>query len=159
MVFTPKWLLRHKAATSKASDFTSGTFQPVIGDTTVDPAKVTKVALTSGKLYYELLAQREKSGRDDVALVRLERLYPFPAEELAAELTRYGAQAELVWAQDEPTNMGPWPYLTLKLAEDPQVLGGRSLRRVSRTANSSPATGSHNAHDRELEEILHQIFG
>ncbi|MEV4473858.1 multifunctional oxoglutarate decarboxylase/oxoglutarate dehydrogenase thiamine pyrophosphate-binding subunit/dihydrolipoyllysine-residue succinyltransferase subunit [Nonomuraea salmonea] len=159
VVFTPKWLLRHKAATSKASDFTSGTFQPVIGDTTVDPAKVTKVALTSGKLYYELLAQREKSGRDDVALVRLERLYPFPAEELAAELTRYGAQAELVWAQDEPTNMGPWPYLTLKLAEDPQVLGGRSLRRVSRTANSSPATGSHNAHDRELEEILHQIFG
>ncbi|RVX44416.1 2-oxoglutarate dehydrogenase E1 component [Nonomuraea polychroma] len=159
VVFTPKWLLRHKAATSKASDFTSGTFQPVLGDTTVDPAKVTKVVLTSGKLYYELAAQRDKTGRDDVALVRLERLYPFPAEELQAELGRYDAQVELVWAQDEPANMGPWPYLTLKLAEDPQALAGRPVRRVSRTPNSSPATGSHHGHDTELEEILHQVYG
>ncbi|MFI7703286.1 multifunctional oxoglutarate decarboxylase/oxoglutarate dehydrogenase thiamine pyrophosphate-binding subunit/dihydrolipoyllysine-residue succinyltransferase subunit [Nonomuraea sp. NPDC049480] len=159
VVFTPKWLLRHKAATSKASDFTSGTFQPVLSDTTVDPAKVTKVVLCSGKLYYELAAQRDKLGRGDVALVRLERLYPFPAEELAAELGRYSGQAELVWAQDEPVNMGPWPYLTLKLAEDPQTLGGRPLRRVSRTPNSSPATGSHHGHDTELEEIFHQVYG
>jgi len=115
--------------------------------------------LSSGKIYYEMLAQREKLERDDVALVRLERLYPFPAEELAAELSRYGAQAELIWAQDEPVNMGPWPYLTLKLAEDPQTLGGRPIRRVSRTPNSSPATGSHKQHDRESEEILRQIFG
>ncbi|MEU6717607.1 multifunctional oxoglutarate decarboxylase/oxoglutarate dehydrogenase thiamine pyrophosphate-binding subunit/dihydrolipoyllysine-residue succinyltransferase subunit [Nonomuraea sp. NPDC046802] len=159
VVFTPKSLLRHKAATSKASDFTSGTFQPVIGDTSVDPAKVTKVVFTSGKLYYDLAAGRDKSGRDDVAIVRLERLYPFPSEELAAELSRYGSQAELVWAQDEPVNMGPWPYLTLKLAEDPQTLGGRPLGRVSRRANSSPATGSHNSHDTELEQILHEVFG
>ncbi|MFG1704482.1 multifunctional oxoglutarate decarboxylase/oxoglutarate dehydrogenase thiamine pyrophosphate-binding subunit/dihydrolipoyllysine-residue succinyltransferase subunit [Nonomuraea sp. M3C6] len=159
VVFTPKSLLRHKAATSKASDFTTGTFQPVIGDTTVDPAKVTRVVLASGRLYYDLAGQREKSGRDDVAIVRLERLYPFPGEELAAELSRYGAQAELVWAQDEPANMGPWPYLVLKLAEDPQTLGGRELRRASRTPNSSPATGSHNSHDTELEEILHELFG
>ncbi len=115
--------------------------------------------LTSGKLYYELAAARDKSGRDDVALVRLERLYPFPSDELAAELGRYGDQVELVWAQDEPANMGPWPYLTLKLAEDPGTLGGRSVRRVSRRPNSSPATGSHNSHDTELEEIQHQIFG
>ncbi|MGV9381375.1 multifunctional oxoglutarate decarboxylase/oxoglutarate dehydrogenase thiamine pyrophosphate-binding subunit/dihydrolipoyllysine-residue succinyltransferase subunit [Nonomuraea sp. NPDC003707] len=159
VVFTPKSLLRHKAATSKASDFTTGTFQPVLGDTTVDPAKVTRVVLTSGKLYYDLAAGREKTGRDDVAIVRLERLYPFPGEELAAELSRYGAQAELVWAQDEPVNMGPWPYLALKLAEDPQTLDGRRLRRVSRRPNSSPATGSHNSHDTELEEILHELFG
>jgi 2-oxoglutarate dehydrogenase E1 component len=159
VVFTPKWLLRHKAATSKAADFTTGTFQPVLGDTTVDPAKVTKVVLCSGKVYYELAAARDKSGRDDVAIVRLERLYPFPSEELAAELSRYGAQVELVWAQDEPVNMGPWPYLTLKLAEDPDTLGGRRLRRVSRTPNSSPATGSHNSHDTEIEEILHELFG
>ncbi|MFI6298272.1 multifunctional oxoglutarate decarboxylase/oxoglutarate dehydrogenase thiamine pyrophosphate-binding subunit/dihydrolipoyllysine-residue succinyltransferase subunit [Nonomuraea sp. NPDC050790] len=159
VVFTPKSLLRHKKATSKAADFTSGTFQPVIGDTTVDPSKVTKVVLTSGKLYYDLAAGRDASGRDDVAIVRLERLYPFPAEELTAELSRYGAQVELLWAQDEPVNMGPWPYLTLKLAEDPQLLGGRALRRVSRTPNSSPATGSHASHDKELEEIVHEIFG
>ncbi|MEV0996121.1 multifunctional oxoglutarate decarboxylase/oxoglutarate dehydrogenase thiamine pyrophosphate-binding subunit/dihydrolipoyllysine-residue succinyltransferase subunit [Nonomuraea sp. NPDC050202] len=159
VVFTPKSLLRHKAATSKASDFTSGSFQPVLGDSTADPAKVTKVVLTSGRLYYDLAAHRDKTGRDDVAIVRLERLYPFPSEELATELSRYGGQVELIWAQDEPANMGPWPYLTLKLAEDPQTLNGRAIRRVSRTPNSSPATGSHNSHDTELEEILHQIFG
>ncbi|MFI7641983.1 multifunctional oxoglutarate decarboxylase/oxoglutarate dehydrogenase thiamine pyrophosphate-binding subunit/dihydrolipoyllysine-residue succinyltransferase subunit [Nonomuraea sp. NPDC049400] len=159
VVFTPKSLLRHKAATSKASDFTSGTFQPVLGDTSADPAKVTRIVLTSGKLYYDLAAEREKTGRDDVAIVRLERLYPFPGEELAAELARYGAQAELLWAQDEPANMGPWPYLTLKLAEDQQALGGRPVRRVSRRHNSSPATGSHNTHDTELEDILHEVFG
>ncbi|SDL89972.1 2-oxoglutarate dehydrogenase E1 component [Nonomuraea maritima] len=158
VVFTPKWLLRHKAATSKSSDFTSGTFQPVLGDTTVDPAKVTKVVLTSGKLYYELAAQRDKLDRGDVAIVRLERLYPFPTDELAAELGRYGDQVQLLWAQDEPVNMGPWPYLTLKMAEDPQALGGRPVTRVSRRPNSSPATGSHSTHDQELEEILGQIF-
>jgi 2-oxoglutarate dehydrogenase E1 component len=159
VIFTPKSLLRHKKATSKAADFTSGTFQPVISDSTVDPGKVTRVVLSSGKVYYDLLAGREASGRDDVALVRIERLYPYPAEELNAELARYGAQAELVWAQDEPINMGPWPYLALKLAEDPQLLDGRPLRRVSRPANSSPAAGSHAAHDAELQEILKQIFG
>jgi 2-oxoglutarate dehydrogenase E1 component len=159
VVFTPKSLLRHKAATSKAADFTTGTFQPVLGDTKVDPGKVTKVVLCSGRLYYDLAAQRDKTGRDDVAIVRLERLYPFPGEELAAELGRYGAQVQILWAQDEPVNMGPWPYLTLKLAEDPQRLGGRTLRRVSRIPNSSPATGSHNSHDTELEEILHELFG
>lgn len=159
VVFTPKSLLRHKRAVSKASDFTSGTFQPVLGDTIVEPGKVTKVVLSSGKIYYDLLDRREKSGRDDVALVRLERLYPFPAEELAAELSRYGSQAELVWAQDEPVNMGPWPYLTLKMAEDPDLLNGRALRRVSRTPNSSPATGSHASHDSELEGILSELFG
>ncbi|NUR93119.1 MAG: multifunctional oxoglutarate decarboxylase/oxoglutarate dehydrogenase thiamine pyrophosphate-binding subunit/dihydrolipoyllysine-residue succinyltransferase subunit, partial [Nonomuraea sp.] len=159
VVFTPKVLLRHKRATSKASDFTTGTFQPVLGDTTVDPSKVTKVVLCSGKVYYDLEHGREQSGRDDVAIVRLERLYPFPADELTAELGRYSANAELVWVQDEPVNMGPWPYLTLKLVEDPKLLGGRPLGRVSRTPNSSPASGSHNAHDTELEQILTQVFG
>ncbi|TXK38548.1 multifunctional oxoglutarate decarboxylase/oxoglutarate dehydrogenase thiamine pyrophosphate-binding subunit/dihydrolipoyllysine-residue succinyltransferase subunit [Nonomuraea sp. C10] len=159
VIFTPKWLLRHKRATSKAADFTSGTFQPVIGETLIDPGKVTKVVLCSGKVYYDLLAKREADGRDDVALVRVERLYPYPKEELDAELARFGPQAELLWVQDEPINMGPWPYLSLKLAEDPQLLGGRPLRRVSRPANSSPAAGSHAAHDAELEEILRQVYG
>ncbi|WP_181612948.1 multifunctional oxoglutarate decarboxylase/oxoglutarate dehydrogenase thiamine pyrophosphate-binding subunit/dihydrolipoyllysine-residue succinyltransferase subunit [Nonomuraea soli] len=158
VVFTPKSLLRHKLATSKAADFTTSTFQPVIGDATVDPGKVTRVVMVSGKLYYDLVQGRDKSGRDDVAIVRLERLYPFPQEELSAELARYGSEVELVWAQDEPVNMGPWPYLTLKLAENPALFGGRTPRRVSRSANSSPAVGSHAAHDRELEEILHQLF-
>ncbi|MBO3746440.1 multifunctional oxoglutarate decarboxylase/oxoglutarate dehydrogenase thiamine pyrophosphate-binding subunit/dihydrolipoyllysine-residue succinyltransferase subunit [Streptosporangiaceae bacterium NEAU-GS5] len=158
VVFTPKSLLRHKAAASAAADFTEGHFQPVIGDTTADPATVRTVAMCSGKVYYDLLAAREKSGRKDVAIVRVERLYPFPEAQIKAELARYAPDAELVWAQDEPANMGPWPFLALKLTERPEVLDGRRLRRVSRSANSSPATGSHSTHDSELETIQHGIL-
>ncbi|MEU7002157.1 multifunctional oxoglutarate decarboxylase/oxoglutarate dehydrogenase thiamine pyrophosphate-binding subunit/dihydrolipoyllysine-residue succinyltransferase subunit [Nonomuraea sp. NPDC046570] len=160
VVFTPKSLLRNKQATSKAADFTSGTFQPVIGDSVVDPAKVTKVVLCSGKIYYDLVNGREKAGRtEDVAIVRLERLFPFPVDELSAELSRYGSDVSLVWAQDEPVNMGPWPFLTLKNAENPNLFGGRGISRVSRTPNSSPATGSHAAHENELHQILTELFG
>ncbi len=159
IVFTPKSLLRHKAAASATAEFTSGSFQPIIGDTTVDPKAVTKVVLCSGKIYYDLAAGREKSGRQDVAIVRMERLFPFPENPLKAELARYGDDVELVWAQDEPVNMGPWPYLTLKLSERPELIAGRRLRRVSRTPNSSPAAGSHAKHDSELAAILEEIFG
>lgn len=137
IVFTPKSLLRLKAAASATSEFTSGAFRPVIGDSTVDPSAVRKIVVCSGRIYYDLLARREKSGRNDVALVRLERLYPFPENPLKAELARYSADAELLWAQDEPVNMGPWPYLSLKIVEKPDLLGGRTFRRVSRTPNSS----------------------
>jgi multifunctional 2-oxoglutarate metabolism enzyme len=159
IVFTPKSLLRHKAAASATADFTTGTFQPVIGDTTVNPSEVTKVVLCSGRIYYDLLTGREKSGRGDVAIVRIERLYPFPENPLKAELARYGKDVEVVWAQDEPINMGPWPYLALKTTEKPDLLGGHVLRRVSRTPNSSPATGSHSKHDTELAGILKDLFG
>ncbi|MEO3810853.1 multifunctional oxoglutarate decarboxylase/oxoglutarate dehydrogenase thiamine pyrophosphate-binding subunit/dihydrolipoyllysine-residue succinyltransferase subunit [Sphaerisporangium sp. B11E5] len=159
IVFTPKSLLRHKAASSPTAEFTSGYFRPVIGDASVTPSAVRRVVLCSGRVYYDLVAARDKQERSDVAVVRLERIYPFPAEELRAELSRYSLDAELVWAQDEPINMGPWPYLTLKMAEEPGVLGGRALRRVSRPANSSPATGSHAAHDAELEHIITESLG
>ncbi|GAA0416984.1 alpha-ketoglutarate decarboxylase [Acrocarpospora corrugata] len=159
IVFTPKSLLRAKAAASATADFTSGAFRPVLGDETVDPANVSKVVLCSGKVYYDLAAARDKSGRQDVAVVRLERLFPFPENPLKAELGRYAPDVELVWAQDEPVNMGPWPYLTLRLTERPDTLGGRRLRRVSRTPNSSPAAGSHAAHDAELAAIVEEIFG
>ncbi|MFF4418458.1 multifunctional oxoglutarate decarboxylase/oxoglutarate dehydrogenase thiamine pyrophosphate-binding subunit/dihydrolipoyllysine-residue succinyltransferase subunit [Streptosporangium sp. NPDC001559] len=159
VVFTPKSLLRHKAAVSAVSEFTSGSFRPVLGDTTVNPAQVRRVVLCSGKIYYDLAAAREKQGRNDVAIVRLERLYPFPANPLQAELSRYGDDVEVVWAQDEPANMGPWPFLTLKMVEHPDAFGGRRLRRISRKANSSPATGSHSAHETELQQILDEIFG
>jgi 2-oxoglutarate dehydrogenase E1 component len=159
VVFTPKSLLRHKAAASATAEFTSGTFRPVLGDSTVDPAGVRKVVLCSGRIYYDLAAARDKRGRGDVAIVRLERLFPVPVEEMQAELDRYAPDVELLWAQDEPVNMGPWPYLTLKMTEIPDLLGGRRLRRVSRKPNSSPAVGSHATHDHELEEVLRQIFG
>ncbi|MDF5756446.1 multifunctional oxoglutarate decarboxylase/oxoglutarate dehydrogenase thiamine pyrophosphate-binding subunit/dihydrolipoyllysine-residue succinyltransferase subunit [Spongiactinospora sp. TRM90649] len=159
VIFTPKSLLRAKAASSAVGEFTSGSFRPVLGDAGVDPAGVRRIAISSGRVHYDLAAARDKRGRGDVALLRLERLYPFPTEEIQAELSRYPADAELVWVQDEPVNMGPWPYLTLKLAENPEALGGRTLRRVSRKPNSSPATGSHASHDHELETILEGVFG
>ncbi|MFC3979107.1 MULTISPECIES: multifunctional oxoglutarate decarboxylase/oxoglutarate dehydrogenase thiamine pyrophosphate-binding subunit/dihydrolipoyllysine-residue succinyltransferase subunit [Streptosporangium] len=159
VVFTPKSLLRHKAAVSAVSEFTSGSFRPVLGDTTVNPAQVRKVVLCSGKIYYDLAAAREKQGRNDVAIVRLERLYPFPANPLQAELARYGDDVEVAWAQDEPANMGPWPFLTMKMVEHPDAFGGRRLRRISRKANSSPATGSHSTHETELQQILDEVFG
>ncbi|MFF0577111.1 multifunctional oxoglutarate decarboxylase/oxoglutarate dehydrogenase thiamine pyrophosphate-binding subunit/dihydrolipoyllysine-residue succinyltransferase subunit [Streptosporangium saharense] len=158
VVFTPKSLLRHKAAVSAVSEFTSGSFRPVLGDTTVNPAQVRKVVLCSGKIYYDLAAAREKQGRYDVAIVRLERLYPFPANPLQAELARYGDNVEVAWAQDEPANMGPWPFLTMKMVEHPDAFGGRRLRRISRKANSSPATGSHSTHETELQQILNEVF-
>ncbi|MEO3857192.1 multifunctional oxoglutarate decarboxylase/oxoglutarate dehydrogenase thiamine pyrophosphate-binding subunit/dihydrolipoyllysine-residue succinyltransferase subunit [Acrocarpospora sp. B8E8] len=159
IVFTPKSMLRAKAAASATADFTSGAFRPVLGDETVDPANVTKVVLCSGKIHYDLAAARDKSGRQDVALVRLERLFPFPENPLKTELARYADNVELVWAQDEPVNMGPWPYLALKMTERPDALAGRRLGRVSRTPNSSPAAGSHAAHDAELAAIVDEIFG
>ncbi|GAB1821943.1 multifunctional oxoglutarate decarboxylase/oxoglutarate dehydrogenase thiamine pyrophosphate-binding subunit/dihydrolipoyllysine-residue succinyltransferase subunit [Herbidospora sp. RD11066] len=159
VVFTPKSLLRHKAAASATADFTSGTFQPVLGDTTVDPAGVRKVVLCSGKIYYDLAAARDKGGHTDTAVVRMERLFPFPEQPLKAELARYADDVELIWAQDEPVNMGPWPFLALKLTERPEGINGRRLRRVSRAANSSPAAGSHSAHDNELHAIITEIFG
>ncbi|MFB9724209.1 multifunctional oxoglutarate decarboxylase/oxoglutarate dehydrogenase thiamine pyrophosphate-binding subunit/dihydrolipoyllysine-residue succinyltransferase subunit [Planobispora longispora] len=158
VVFTPKSLLRHKAAVSPVADFTSGAFKPVIGDTTVDPAGVRKVVLCSGKIYYDLAAARDAQGRTDVAVIRLERLYPFPTNPLATELARYG-DIQLIWAQDEPANMGPWPFLTLKMAETPDVFGGRPVKRVSRKANSSPATGSHATHEVELRQMLDEVYG
>jgi len=159
IVFTPKSLLRLKAATSAKHEFTSGSFKPVIGDAKVDPAKVRTVVLCTGKFYYDMLARREKLGRDDIALVRIERLYPFPERPLKAELARYRDDVELVWAQEEPMNMGVWPYLALKMVEKRDLFGGRTLRRVSRLPNSSPATGSQHKHESEQEELLQQIFG
>ena len=155
IVFTPKSMLRLKAATSATSDFTNGSFQPVIPDT-VEPGGVRRVVLTSGKLYYDLVSGREKSGDTSTALVRVERLYPLPVDEIRAELAKYDPGAELIWAQDEPANMGAWPFMALKL---PPLLEGRELKRVSRKASSSPAVGSAKMHTAEQRGLIAAIFG
>ncbi|WTW95026.1 multifunctional oxoglutarate decarboxylase/oxoglutarate dehydrogenase thiamine pyrophosphate-binding subunit/dihydrolipoyllysine-residue succinyltransferase subunit [Streptomycetaceae bacterium NBC_01309] len=159
VVFTPKSMLRLKAAASKIEEFTSGEFRPVIGDTTVDPAKVRRVVMTSGKFYYDLESARAKAGVDDVAIVRVERLYPLPVEEMRAELTRYGMDRygnglELVWAQEEPANQGPWPFIALNLVE----AGLPTPRRIARPAASSPAVGSAKRHEAEQQELVAEAF-
>ncbi|GLY73052.1 multifunctional oxoglutarate decarboxylase/oxoglutarate dehydrogenase thiamine pyrophosphate-binding subunit/dihydrolipoyllysine-residue succinyltransferase subunit [Actinoallomurus iriomotensis] len=155
IVFTPKQLLRLKAATSATSEFTSGSFRPVIGET-AELGQVRRVVLTTGRLYYDLVGARDKADDTSTAIVRVERLYPLPVDEIKAELAKYPADAELIWVQDEPANMGAWPFMSLKL---PAHLEGRELKRVSRRASSSPAVGSAKMHAAEQQGLLAALFG
>jgi 2-oxoglutarate decarboxylase len=155
IVFTPKSMLRLKTAASPTAEFTSGSFRPIITDP-VDPTAVRRVVLTSGKIYYDLAAARDQAKDRTTALIRIERLYPLPADEIRAELDRYAADAEVIWAQEEPANMGPWPFMALKLAPH---LGGRSPVRVSRPVSSSPAVGSGKQHEAEQRQLITRIFG
>jgi 2-oxoglutarate decarboxylase len=158
VVFTPKSMLRNKAAVSPLSAFTDSKFLSVIDDpTTPDPAKVTKVLLCSGKIYYELAAEQAKLSATDTAVVRLEQYYPVPARRLAETLRRYPNAHDLRWVQEEPANQGAWPFLGLALPELlPDVFTG--LRRVSRRPMSAPASGSSKVHEVEQREIITQAF-
>jgi 2-oxoglutarate dehydrogenase complex dehydrogenase (E1) component-like enzyme len=154
IAFTPKSLLRLRAAVSPLDEFTDGQFNPVIGDSRVDPAKVRRVLLCSGRVYYDLAAVRAEQARADIAIARVEQLYPLPAEAIRAEVDRY-PDAEIVWAQEEPANQGAWPFLALNL---PEHLAGRPLLRVSRRAAPSPAVGSTRVHEVQQREILASAF-
>jgi 2-oxoglutarate dehydrogenase complex dehydrogenase (E1) component-like enzyme len=154
--FTPKSLLRLKAAVSELDEFTSGSFQPVLGDRTVDPSAVRRILLCAGKVYYDLASAREKNGRTDVAVARVEQLYPLPADELRTELARYPDGVEVVWVQEEPANQGGWPFMALHL---PEVLAGRPLLRASRKAAASPAVGSASVHEAQQREVVETAFG
>ena len=152
IVFEPKSMLRLKAAASGISDFTSGYFKPVISDPTVQNA--TRVIFCSGKVYYDLIAQREKLGEHTTAIVRVELLYPLPVKEIIEEANKH-PNANLLWVQDEPANQGPYPYIALRTRE---ALNGRTLRRVSRRATASPATGSHHLHEEEQHALIMEAF-
>ncbi|AXK45415.1 multifunctional oxoglutarate decarboxylase/oxoglutarate dehydrogenase thiamine pyrophosphate-binding subunit/dihydrolipoyllysine-residue succinyltransferase subunit [Brachybacterium saurashtrense] len=153
IVFTPKSMLRNKAAVSPVEDFTTGTFEPVLPDTTVDPAGVRRVLLTSGKVYWDLVARREKLGATDTAIVRVEQLYPLPSEQLHSVLDSY-PEATLTWVQEEPQNQGAWSFMAMNFA----VEVGRTLRVVARPASASPATGSNATHKVEQEDLLTRAF-
>jgi len=153
IAFTPKSLLRLKAAVSELDEFTQGTFQPVLPDTRAT-GSVRRVLLCAGKVYYDLAAEREKRDATDIAILRVEQLYPLPAEELKAQLGRY-PDAEIVWVQEEPANQGGWPFMALNL---PEHLGGRPLLRASRRASASPAVGSHAVHEAQQQEVVATAF-
>jgi 2-oxoglutarate dehydrogenase complex dehydrogenase (E1) component-like enzyme len=154
IAFTPKSLLRLKAAVSELDDFTTGGFQPVLPDTSVDAAGVRRVLLCAGKVYYDLVAERERAGRNDVAIVRLEQLYPLPVEDLQAALAGYPG-VEVVWVQEEPANQGGWPFMAINL---PEHLEGRPLLRASRKASASPAVGSVAVHEAQQREVVGTAF-
>jgi 2-oxoglutarate decarboxylase len=151
IVFTPKSMLRLKSARSAVADFTHGSFLPVIGDPRpADPAGVRTILLCAGKLYYDLASKRAAEDRDDLALIRVERLYPLPAEEIRAQVGRYPADAEIRWVQEEPANMGTWPTMALCL---PGLLG-RPVRLVAPRPSSAPALGSSLAHAADHNTVI-----
>ena len=155
VVFSPKSMLRLKAASSAVEDFTNGTFQPVIGDERgLDAAQVNRVLFCSGKIYWDLLAEAEKRGDRTTAIVRVEQLYPTPVDEIKAAYAQY-PNAELVWVQDEPANQGPWTYIGLFL---PKYMDGQVAKLVSRPASASPATGSSKAHAAEQADLVTRAF-
>jgi 2-oxoglutarate dehydrogenase E1 component len=162
VVFTPKAMLRLRGASSEVADFTTGKFEPVIDDprmaTDVDRSAVKRVVLTSGKIYYDILAEVEKRSEKDVAIVRLEQLYPLPADALGSAIASY-PNADIVWTQDEPENQGAWPYLWFELSrEGGRVLGGRSISVSSRPASASPAAGSSKRSAKEQAELIERAL-
>ena len=159
IVFTPKQLLRLKAATSDVEDFTTGTFQPVLADKAAPPAeKVTRVLLASGRVVYDLEASRKERGDESTAIVRVEQFYPLPADEIAEAVKQY-PNADLVWVQDEPRNQGGWPFMALNL---PAALAERGETRplsvASRPESAAPSTGSSKVHAVEQEQLMNEAF-
>ncbi|MBV9947629.1 MAG: 2-oxoglutarate dehydrogenase E1 component, partial [Myxococcales bacterium] len=155
IVFTPKSLLRQADAVSTLDELGGGSFQRVIPDDSVDQARVKRVLLCSGKIYYDLAAERRRRGRGDVAIVRLEQLYPL-SDALPRALARYPEKTPVVWVQEEPRNMGGWYFLN---ARQHEIFGDRHpLLLVSRDESASPATGSKAAHDLEQTMLLEQAF-
>ena len=153
VVFTPKSPLRLKAATSPVSAFTAGSWRPVITDPEAPvPSECRRVLLCSGKLYWELAAARRNRGVRDVAIVRVEQLYPLAGNEIREAIEQFNPNADIAWIQEEPANMGPWPFVALNLPE--HLPAGRMLRRISRPASASPATGSASVHEAEQNALL-----
>jgi 2-oxoglutarate dehydrogenase E1 component len=152
VVFTPKSMLRLKTAASPVADFTHGSFLPVIGDTSgSDPKAIRRVLLCSGKIYYDLAEKRAEAGLTDTAIVRVERLYPIPADELAAQLARYPAATNIAWVQEEPANMGAWPTMAMVI---PGIAAPRPVRHISLPPSSAPAAGSAALHSAEHRGVI-----
>jgi multifunctional 2-oxoglutarate metabolism enzyme len=158
VLFTPKSLLRLPAAASPLQDLTAGGFRAVMDDPEVkDRGRVERALLCSGKVYYDLRAERQKRGDERTAVVRVEQLYPFPQDRLREVLGGYPALKAAAWVQEEPANMGPWGFVLERAAAF--LPPGMPLARVSRTASPSPATGNANVHRRELEALVAEAFG
>ena len=159
VILTPKSLLRAKDATSPLSEFTKGEFRTVIGASRaeVDADKVKRVIACSGKVAYDLIRRRDEKKAWDVAIVRVEQLYPFPHKAFAAELKRYPNATEVIWCQDEPQNQGAWFFVQHYVHEN--MLDGQKLGYAGRPASASPAVGYAHLHQEQLKALLDQAFG
>ncbi len=159
IVFTPKSLLRHKEAVSDLSELATGSFQPIIGETDagVDAKKVKRVIACSGRVYYDLIAHRREVKSKDVAIIRIEQLYPFAHKAFENELKKYENLTEVVWCQDEPQNQGPWFYIEHHLMEG--MKEGMKLAYAGRPASASPAVGYYAKHYEQQKALLEAAFG
>ena len=158
IVFTPKRMLRHPKAISRLDDFAMTRFDKVLPDESpLDPAKVSRIVFCTGQIYYDLVTAREERKADNVAIVRMEQLYPFPAPQIKTGLSRYAPNAEIVWVQEEPRNMGAWRFVEENLEPilDPAK---RRVRYIGRPESASPATGSLRRHQQEQADIVENAF-
>ena len=152
IIFTPKSLLRHPKAVSSVNEFANGAFQEVIDDTTADAKKVKSLVFCTGKFYYDLLAEREEIGREDVALVRVEQLFPLPGKQIEKIIKKYANASDLVWAQEEPRNMGAWSHIMMHFND------AHRLRVASRRFYASPAAGSAVRSKRRHQQVIDYVF-
>jgi 2-oxoglutarate dehydrogenase E1 component len=154
---TPKSLLRLPDAASSIEEFIGGGFLPVIGDRdATNAALIERVLLGSGKVYYDLLAERKRLGDESTAILRLEQFYPFPHKQLADHLGAFAGAKDICWVQEEPRNQGGWFFVEPRLRE---ILGpDRKLRYAGRAASASTATGSHTIHQMEQRKIIKDAF-
>jgi len=157
IVMSPKSLLRHRRAVSTLDELADGSFQRIIpDDPTVEPSKVRRLALCTGKIYYDLLERREQTKADDIGIIRVEQLYPLRASEIQARLAPYPKDVDLVWVQEEPWNMGAWYFMRARL---PEILGPEQpLRCIARPESASPATGSGASHKLEQRLLVDEVF-
>ncbi len=157
VVMTPKSMLRMQLAVSKVSELTDGGFRDVIDEIEpLTPASVRRVLLCSGKMFYDLLVNRNERVIDNIAIVRVEQLYPFPADELRRVLARYPADAEIEWVQEESLNAGAWSFVEPRLRA---ILGrDRAIRYIGRDEGASPATGSYKLHQHEHDQLMNEAF-
>ncbi|WP_439559748.1 2-oxoglutarate dehydrogenase E1 component [Dyadobacter sp.] len=151
IVMSPKSMLRHPLCVSPIDSLVSGSFQETIGDTYADPKKVKKVLLCTGKLYYELYEKQQAEKRDDVAIIRLEQMHPFPQTQIDAHLNQY-TDAKVYWVQEEPFNMGGWTFM-LRMYK-----GAKPLQVIARESSASPSTGFAKIHAKEQAEIIRRAF-
>jgi 2-oxoglutarate dehydrogenase E1 component len=151
IIMTPKSLLRHARCVSKTEEFTKGGFREVLDDVTADPEKINKVLFCSGKIYYELLEEKEKLKNEDIAVIRIEQLFPLPKKQLRDIIAKYNKTETWLWVQEEPFNMGPWPFMHLEFNDIP-------LKVIARPASGSPATGSTKFHNVRQRKIIEKAF-
>jgi 2-oxoglutarate dehydrogenase E1 component len=157
IVMTPKSLLRNPRVVSNLNDFATGRFERILPDSNSGPGgEITRILMCSGKIYFDLDKERERLQRKDVAILRLEQFYPLADEILEAALRSYRDGTDMYWVQEEPENMGAWPFLKLRFGD--AIFDRLPFKGISREASASPATGSHSSHRKEQEQLIAAAF-